>query len=52
MFACSLKELNRKTEQKFGQEYALKIAAFWFVTPCRLTEYTLPLSLYRLGMNI
>jgi hypothetical protein len=45
MFVCSLKQLNSKAEQKDGHEYALKIAAFWLVTPCLLTEYTLPLSL-------
>jgi len=39
MFDFSLKESNQtaRQKQKIGQEYALMIAAFWFVTR-RLTE--------------
>ena len=29
-----------RQKQKVGQEYALMIPTFWFVIPCRLTEYT------------
>lgn len=54
MFDCSLKESNQtaRQKQKVGQEYALMIAAFWFATPCRLTEHTFaPISISSSGLT-